>query len=187
LKLKQAAANVASRDCMYSAWVIRSFNGRSLEMDVPLLKLALFLDPRYRQAAIKMSAGSSSSDDSSSSVVVSDVTKGLAALKTTAGKLAQQQGYSQDEVMQLFNLMDLYAHNRHPFNQQSTTPTAYWTAVLASPTAAAAKPELLARLGLKLSVVRPTAAAIEQVNPCVNVCTVCNIFSGWACTLGYVE
>jgi hypothetical protein len=165
------------------------FNSRAKEMDVPLLKLALFLDPRYRQAAIKVSAGSSTVPNSSSSssssngshlaAFVDSTTKGLAALKLEAAKLAQQLGYSREEVQELFKLMVSYAYNRAPFNVSELSPDIYWEAVLGSPedaaaTAAAAvgsaaaagraRPELLANIAIKLREVKPTGTSAEQVS-----------------------
>jgi hypothetical protein len=168
-------------DHSYRLWVTAAFNNRAKEMDVPLLKLALFLDPRYRQAAIKVSAGSTagtsgSSDGSSggNSMFVDSTTQGLAALKVEAGTLAQKLGYSKDEVSELYTLMQDYAYNRPPFNKQDLTPSTYWVAVLGASMDAAAvrtsttatgsrRPGLLANIAIKMLELKPTATSIEQV------------------------
>lgn len=70
---------------------------------------------------------------------------------------------------QLFVLMNQYASNRPPFNQdQQLTPSAYWVAVVGSSVvagsrAAAGRPELLADIATRLLQTKPTAASIEQV------------------------
>jgi hypothetical protein len=115
---------------------VEAFNVRAKEMDVPLLKLALFLDPRYRQAAIQGAARSSAATNASSSGdgggggSISILSLGLAALKIEAGKLAQKLGYSMQDVTDLYSEMSSYASNKPPYKQQDLTPSSYWVAVL---------------------------------------------------------
>lgn len=94
----------------------------------------------------------------------------LSALKVEAGKLAQKQGYSADEVSQVYDLMDLYASNSPPFNQQPLAPSAYWVNVHGSQVTAvsrttghAADKGLLVSLALRLLEAKPTATTVEQV------------------------
>jgi hypothetical protein len=199
VQLKKASEDVFALDLSYLQRMLDSFNRRAKEMDVPLLKLALFLDPRYRQAAIKLSAGSSAAPSSSSSasgssgagssngsslaVFLDSTTKGLAALKLEAAKLAQKLGYNESEVRELFKVMEDYAYNRPPFNKHDLSPDIYWEAVIGSPADAAGaaaaavgsaavagrvRPELLANIAIKLREIKPTATSAEQV---CNQCT----------------
>lgn len=193
--LEPVVVQLLDRQRGFGLRVVQAFNARATEMDVPLLKLALFLDPKYRRAAIRMSvsnvsprtnsggssggdsgsggdgsaSGGSSGGGSGSGSAPDDATTGIAALQTEAGKLAQKLGYSQDDVLQLYVLMDMYAYNRPPFNKSQLAPRAYWVAVVGSPAtaggtaAAAERPELLANIALRLLETKPTATSIEQV------------------------
>jgi hypothetical protein len=184
--LGQAVAQVP--DSSYKQHVINAFHQRAKEMDVPLLKLALFLDPRYRQAATR-SAGAGTDGLSSST------SPQMAALLKEAGQLAQRLGYSQEEVRQLMVQMRCYAANKAPFNQQDLMPSTYWNSVVAGeagvqvqapppPADAAAQdaeaaaaaagrpagagqavsgPQLLANIPTRLLDVKPSAMAPEQV------------------------
>ena len=77
-------------DVEYQQHIINAFHQRAKEMDVGLLKLALFLSPRYRQAALKTSdssAAGSSSGSSSGSAAARQAA--MLKLQSVAGKLAQ--------------------------------------------------------------------------------------------------
>lgn len=131
---------------------------------MPLLKLALFLDPKYRQAALQQAAPSGS--NSSAPVP-------LAKLQHEAGVLAQRLGYSEDEVVAMFDAMERYAYNLEPFNKLETQPRQYWVAVNSTQPGSSADGEghatgrggaqLLANIAQKLLDVKPTAATPEQV------------------------
>jgi hypothetical protein len=155
----------ALTDVDFAQHVINAFHVRAKEMDVQLLKLALFLDPKYRQAALQQAAPSVSN---------STAPIPLAKLQHEAGVLAQRLGYSEDEVTAVFDAMERYAYNLEPFNKQETQPRQYWVAVnsTAQPGSSAggegqaagrSGAQLLANIAQKLQDVKPTAATPEQV------------------------
>jgi hypothetical protein len=164
LARKLGAAVTALTDIEFAQHVINAFHMRAKEMDVPLLKLALFLDPKYRQAALQQAAP----PVGSSSALVP-----LAKLQHEAGVLAQRLGYSEDEVTAMFDAMERYAYNLEPFNKQETQPRQYWVAVNSTQPGSSAGGEgvaagrsgaqLLANIAQKLQDVKPTAATPEQV------------------------
>jgi hypothetical protein len=170
-KLEAALLQVPDDD--YRQHVIGAFYARAKEMDVPLLKLALFLDPRYRQAALSSSRGGSgdSGGASSSSNSSAAAMQTLAKLQVEAGQLAQKLGYTEEEVGGLFLQMKAYAFNQSPFNVSITNPETYWTAVVGNNSSSGSSsstvnsPQLLASIATRLLEIKPTATTPEQVPP----------------------
>lgn len=165
-KLDAALSKVPDDD--YRQHVLGAFYARAKEMDVPLLKLALFLDPKYRQAALSSSNGAAA-------------IQSLAKLQVEAGQLAQKLGYTEEEVGGLFVQMRAYAFNQAPFNLSITDPGTYWMAVVGS-ASGTTSPQLLANIATRLLEVKPTATTPEQV-PCDQHAVMqhgvtCNVASG---------
>lgn len=168
-KLEAALPQVP--DNAYRQHVIGAFHARAKEMDVPLLKLALFLDPRYRQAALSSNSstsggGGGSDGASSSSNSGAAAMQSLAKVQVEAGLLAQKLGYTEEEVGGLFLEMKAYAHNRAPYNIGITNPETYWMAVIGSNNSSSStvnNPQLLASIATRLLEIKPTATTPEQV------------------------
>uniref|UniRef100_A0A383VUA2 DUF659 domain-containing protein n=1 Tax=Tetradesmus obliquus TaxID=3088 RepID=A0A383VUA2_TETOB len=148
--------------------------------NIPLLQLALFLEPSSRLAALQQQAippaGSSNSSSSSSS---SSVCPALSRLQLEAGTLAQRLGWSENKVLSLFQAMAAYACNQEPFSSQQALPCLYWRDVAAaaqqygssagaegeaSSGCSATGVQLLADMAQRLLGARITAATQEQVS-----------------------
>lgn len=179
LACKLTAAVAALPDPAFAQHVTNAFYTHAKETNIPLLQLALFLEPSSRLAALQQQAippaGSSNSNSSSSS---SSVCPALARLQLEAGTLAQRLGWSENEVLSLFQAMAAYACNQEPFSSQQALPCLYWRDVAAaaqqygssagaegeaSSGCSATGVQLLADMAQRLLGARITAATQEQV------------------------
>lgn len=145
----------------FAVHVINAFHTRAKEMDVPLLKLALFLDPKYRKAAMQQAEQTpSGTNDSGPNGSSGPLPPPLIKLMEEAGLLGQRLGFTKEEVDDLFVAMGAYAFGREPFGKTELGPVAFWACVGSSSSRGAV---LLATLAMKLRDVKPTAATPEQV------------------------
>ena len=78
--------------------IIWAFSTRAKQQDQVLCRLALFLDPRYRQAALS----------SSSNIMASFVQE--------AAKFGYLQGWDEEKINQLLSQLSNYSSYRAPFN-----------------------------------------------------------------------
>lgn len=136
-----AAVNNLQLPTEYKQHLIWGFAKRAKQQDMPLCRLALFLDPRYRQAAMQ---GASS---------------GMTGLLVAAAELAKAQGWAEERTKDLMAQMSAYSSGEAPFDVAvpGLCAKAWWRCVASSANAA----ELAEVAGILLDVV-PHAGAGER-------------------------
>eukprot|EP00775_Hariotina_reticulata_P003312 gene3312-3588_t len=131
----------------YQSHIMWAFSKRARQQDMPLCRLALYLDPRFRQAASK-------GIDS------------MAELVTKAAEYAHSQGYDAETIQLVLAQLAAYGRAKAPFHLPTTAaaPGAQfsckdWWSTVAMDAGGAA----LAELALVLLDVVPHAAEPERV------------------------
>lgn len=127
----------------FQAHIIWAFSTRAKQQDQVICRLALFLDPRFRQAAI-----------SSSSNI-------MAAFVQAAAKFGHLQGWDEAKINQLLQQLSQYTEFHPPFNLPVASAgfscKVWWSTVGKNADAA-----VLAELAEVLLDVVPHAAAPER-------------------------
>lgn len=128
----------------FQTHIIWAFSSRAKQQDQVLCRLALFLDPRYRQAAIS----------SSSNIMASFVQE--------AAQFAYLQGWEEEKINKLLSQLSKYGSYHTPFNLLASGPgfscQSWWSTVGQNADGA----ELAEMAGVLLDVV-PHAAGPERV------------------------
>lgn len=99
----------------FQTHIIWAFSTRAKQQDQPLCRLALFLDPRYRQAALRSSSNS------------------MAAFVEEAAKFGYLQGWDEEKINQLLSQLSKYSSYHAPFGLPASgigfSPRMWWSTV----------------------------------------------------------
>ena len=123
----------------------QAFHRRCKEVDIPIIKLAMFLDPRFKTAAVFNPDPKHPSS--------------FAQLKAYGASILQRRGYSRDDVVHLCGQMDQYLAGVGSFSNPVCGPIRQWWEAAG---AAAKAPQLMALAVLLVDIV-PHAAAPERL------------------------
>lgn len=127
----------------FQAHIIWAFSTRAKQQDQIMCRLALFLDPRFRQAAISSSSNM------------------MASFVEEAAKFGHLQGWDATKINQLMQQLSNYAEFQPPFNMPVTS-TGFSCKVWWSTVGKNADAAVLAELAEVLQDVVPHAAAPER-------------------------
>jgi hypothetical protein len=144
-ELQDPLCKTGQRDVIATA--AACFNARAKEMDTPLIRLALLLDPRFKHLA-----NVSTNPQSAPTVKL---------LTVTGGTVLKKRGYGKEAFLRFTSQLTMYIAGEAPFNTTCSSDSAsvnmYWRALSLDSRASE-----LSRLAVLLREVCPHAAALER-------------------------
>jgi hypothetical protein len=151
-ELQEPLARTGQKEVMITA--AAAFNARAKEMDAPLNRLALLLDPRFKHLANVSNAQHGDANDPGRNI--------FKLLAATGGEVLKKRGYGREAFLRFHSQLQLYVGGAAPFDgtcgSDSGAVKFFWKTCSISPHAAE-----LSHIALLLRDVCPHAAALERI------------------------